>query len=111
MTRTPLAALAGRNQSYAGLDELCAFAPREGKLEERVFWFVQLVRWLRGNGHEKRGLRLRYLQTQLEQHPEWRENIGAVLSELARGWDCEQLLGYGGIARDFHPVGRVGGWL
>ena len=96
---------------YRRLDELCAYAPADSQPEERVFWFVQLVRWLRGRRSEKRGLRLRYLSAQLSQHPEWRDAMSVTLTDLVRGWDSEQLLAYGGIARDFHLAGAVREWF
>lgn len=111
MKRDSVAALGRPDQLYRRLDELCEFAPETAQPEALVFWFVQLVRWLRGAGGEKRGLRLRYLRTQLEQHPSWHHNVSHAFSRLVRLWDFEQLLAYGGIARDFHLGGAVREWL
>jgi site-specific recombinase len=96
---------------YRRLDELCEFASDTAQPQERVFWFVQLVRWLRGNTEHKPGLRLRYLRTQLEQHVEWRDNVSQAINALLTTWDFEQLLAYGGIPRDFHFTGAVVEWL
>lgn len=96
---------------YRRLDELCEFSSDTAQPQERVFWFVQLVRWLRGDKEHKPGLRLRYLRTQLEQHPEWRDNVSQAITALLATWDFEQLLAYGGIPRDFHFAGAVVEWL
>ncbi|HET8939368.1 MAG TPA: hypothetical protein VFN67_38245 [Polyangiales bacterium] len=96
---------------YRRLDELCEFAPGKATPEERVFWFVQLVRWLSSDAEHKKGLRLRYLRTQLEQQPAWRENVSQTINALLGSWDFEQLLAYGGIPRDFHFAGAVKEWL
>jgi site-specific recombinase len=109
--RTGISVLPRPDQLYRRLDELSAFAAERAQNEERVFWFVQLVRWLRGSGKEKRGLRLRYLLAHLEQYPDWRQSFSTGLTQLVKAWDLEQLLAYGGIARDFHLVGAVGEWL
>jgi site-specific recombinase len=111
MKRNSLLRVRQSKQPYRRLDELCEFAPSDAEPGELVFWFVQLVRWLRGAGNEKKGLRLRYLRTQLEQHPPWHDNVSRCLTELVNSWDFEQLLAYGGIARDFHFVGAVREWL
>jgi site-specific recombinase len=111
MKRDSVAAVRRSDQLYRRLDELCEFAPEAAEPEALVFWFVQLVRWLRGTGREKRGLRLRYLRTQLEQHSSWHDNVSQALTRLVGLWDFEQLLAYGGIARDFHLGGAVREWL
>jgi site-specific recombinase len=111
MKRTSISVLQRPDQLYRRLDELSAFAAQHAHAEDRVFWFVQLVRWLRGSGNEKKGLRLRYLLGQLEQHREWRDTFATSVSQLVQSWDLEQLLAYGGIARDFHLAGAVGEWL
>src|SRR4029077_9366839 len=98
MKRPSFPSLRRPDQLYRRLDELSAFAAKHAQTEDRVFWFVQLVRWLRGTRNEKAGLRLRYLRTQLEQHPEWRETFSASVVQLVSSWDCQQLLAYGGIA-------------
>jgi len=96
---------------YRRLDELCEFDSDTAQPQERVFWFVQLVRWLRGDAERKPGLRLRYFRTQLEQHPAWRDNVSRAITALLAHWDIEQLLAYGGIPRDFHFAGAVVEWL
>lgn len=96
---------------YLRLDELTAFDAKVASREERVFWFVQLVRWLRGSGLEKKGLRLRYLAAQLEQHTDSRDTFSTSLALLVCEWDWEQLLAYGGIPRDYHFAGAVREWL
>jgi site-specific recombinase len=96
---------------YRRLDELCEFAPDTAQPQERVFWFVQLVHWLRGDTEHKPGLRLRYFRTQLEQHTQWRDNVSQTITALLASWDFEQLLAYGGIPRDFHFAGAVKEWL
>jgi site-specific recombinase len=111
MKRTSISVLQRPDQLYRRLDELSSFAAGHANDEDRVFWFVQLARWLRGTGAEKKGLRLRYLVTQLEQHPDWRETFATSVTQLVQSWDLEQLLAYGGIARDFHLAGAVGEWL
>src|SRR3954453_2417782 len=98
MKRNSISVLQRPDQLYRRLDELSAFAAENAQAEDRVFWFVQLVRWLRGTGNEKKGLRLRYLLTQLEQHPEWRTSFSSGITQLVQSWDLEQLLAYGGIA-------------
>jgi site-specific recombinase len=111
MKRDSVAALGRPDQLYRRLDELCEFAPETAEPEALVFWFVQLVRWLRGTGAEQRGLRLRYFRTHLEQHPSWHDNVSRAFTRLVGLWDFEQLLAYGGIARDFHLGGAVREWL
>ncbi|HKU37509.1 MAG TPA: hypothetical protein VJR89_05160, partial [Polyangiales bacterium] len=99
------------HELYHRLDELCEFDPAPASLEDLVFWFVQLVRWLRGSHHEKRGLRLRYLRNKLEQHPSCRDRVGGAINLLLQRCDVARLLAYGGIARDFHLGGAVREWL
>lgn len=111
MQRKSVSIVPTRGAMYRRLDELCEFAPGSARPEERVFWFVQLVGWLRGDAEHKKGLRLRYLRTQLEQHAAWRENVSQTINALLRSWDFEQLLAYGGIPRDFHFTGAVKEWL
>jgi site-specific recombinase len=109
--RSGISILQRPDELYRRLDELSAFAAERAQNEDRVFWFVQLVRWLRGSGKEKRGLRLRYLLAHLEQHSDWRHSFSAGLTQLVKAWDLEQLLAYGGIAREFHLAGAIGEWL
>ena len=54
---------------------------------------------------------MRFLETQLTQHPEWRSNVSRALAALFRMVDVAQLLAYGGIPRDFHFFGAVEEWL
>lgn len=111
MQRKSSASISTNQPMYRRLDELCEFAPGTATPQERVFWFVQLVSWLGGDSEHKKGLRLRYLRTQLEQHPAWRENVGRTINALLSSWDFEQLFAYGGIPRDFHFAGAVKEWL
>ncbi len=112
MPRTPsLVSLLKRDRSAARLDELCEFAPSEGAPpEELVLWFVQLVGWLRPST-QSADAKLRFLEAQLTQHPEWRANVSRAVAALFRMADIEQLLAYGGIPRDFHFFGAVEEWL
>lgn len=111
MTRRSVSNMRTNDAMYRRLDELCDFVSDSAEPQERVFWFVQLVRWLRGDPQHKKGLRLRYLRTQLEQHPEYRHHVSQALTALVSSWDFEQLLAYGGIPRDFHFAGAVKEWL
>jgi site-specific recombinase len=111
MKRNSVASLNKTDQLYRRLDELCALIPEVAEPGELVFWFVQLVRWLRGSGSEARGLRLRYLRTRLEQHDDARDNLRRCITAMVTGWDFEQLMAYGGIARDFHFFGALREWL
>jgi site-specific recombinase len=111
MQRKSSPSISTNQPMYRRLDELCEFAPGKATPEERVFWFVQLVRWLSSDAEHKKGLRLRYLRTQLEQQPAWRENVSQTINALLGSWDFEQLLAYGGIPRDFHFAGAVKEWL
>jgi site-specific recombinase len=112
----PLLSLLGRSDgTNARLDELCEFAPANAEQEELVFWFTQLVAWLRpkrgGGGSARADAKLRFLRTQLENHPEWRAKVGAAIGDLVRGSDVEQLLAYGGIPAHFHLGGAVKDWV
>ncbi len=110
--RPSLVSLLKRDRSASRLDELCEFAPgEEAPPEELVLWFVQLVGWLRPPPNQSTHARVRFLETQLAQHPEWRTNVSRALVALVRMIDVEQLLAYGGIPRDFHFFGAVGEWL
>lgn len=113
MPRTPsLVSLLKRDRSASRLDELCEFAPAEvAAPEELVLWFVQLVGWLRPPQNQSPHARVRFLETQLTQHPEWRSNVSRALAALFGMVDVAQLLAYGGIPRDFHFVGAVEEWL
>lgn len=111
MKRNSVVSLNKTDQLYRRLDELCELTPDVAERGELVFWFVQLVRWLRGADSEGRGLRLRYLRTRLEQHEAHRDNVRRCITALVTDWDFEQLMAYGGIARDFHFAGALREWL
>ena len=111
MSRKSLTSVPSHSHVYRRLDELCEFAPASAAAQERVFWFVQLMQWLRGDEKQPKGLRLRYLRMQLEKQPTWRENVSKTVTALLADWDFEQLLAYGGIPRDFHFAGAVKEWL
>lgn len=107
-----LVSLLQRDRSASRLDELCEFAPSERTTpEELVLWFVQLVGWLRPPQNQSADAKVRFLEAQLGQHPEWRANVSRALAALFRMADVEQLLSYGGIPRDFHFFGAVQEWL
>jgi site-specific recombinase len=111
-TSFPLLALFGRDATTnARLDELCEFAPDGGEQEELVFWFTQLVAWLRPSRGQRADARLRFLRTQLEGHPEWKAKVTGAIGELVKHTDVEQLLAYGGIPMHFHFGGAVTEWL
>lgn len=105
-----LLALLRPDRENARLDELCGFAPHDGPPEDLVFWFVRLVAWLRPD-RKSASTRVRFLRSQLEVHPEYRENVSRALSALARLVDVEHFLVYGGIPREFHFLGAVKEWL
>ena len=94
---------------HARLDELCDFAPADGTLEERVFWFVRLIAWTRP--HKRGGsdgpARVRFLRTHLEASPESRDRVAATLGALVESVDLRIFLAYGGIPRDFHLLGAL----
>ena len=94
------------------LDELCEFAPIGGRQEELVFWLIQLAKWVRvTRSASGRSPRVAFLRAQLVAHPEWRDRVGAVLTQLIRNCDAEQLFVHGGIWRDFHLAGALREWL
>jgi site-specific recombinase len=108
----PLLALFGRNDgTNARLDELCEFAPANAEQEELVFWFTQLVAWLRPKRGQRADARLRFLRSRLETHDAWRANVTRAVAELVRHSDVEQLLAYGGIPVHFHLGGAVKEWV
>lgn len=111
--RLPLLALFfGRaDRTNARLDELCEFAPRSGEQEDLVFWFVQLVEWLRPKRGARADAKLRFLRTHLETHAAWRANVSGAFGDLVRHADVEELLAYGGIPVHFHFGGAVKEWL
>lgn len=111
-TSFPLLALFGRNDgTNARLDELCEFAPAKAEQEELVFWFTQLVAWLRPKRGQRADARLRFLRTRLETNDAWRTNVAGAVAELVRSSDVGQLLAYGGIPVHFHLGGAVKEWL
>jgi site-specific recombinase len=111
-TSFPWLALFGREETTnARLDELCEFAPTNGEQEELVFWFTQLIEWVRPKRGQRADARLRFLRTQLETHPEWKEKVTGAIGKLVTSSDIEQLLAYGGIPLHFHFGGAVKEWL
>ncbi len=103
---------AGRDQSSKRLDELCEFAPSDGRQEELVFWLLQLTAWVRATRSASgRSPRIGFLRAQLAAHPEWHVRVGSAVTQLVRNCDAEQLFVHGGIWRDFHLVGAVREWL
>jgi site-specific recombinase len=92
------------------LDTLCEFAPSQGTQAELVYWFLELVAWLRPSGRESVEVRLRYLAALLERHPAWREKVSATLTRLVSRCDVVQLLASAGIPRDFHLAGALADW-
>lgn len=100
------------NRALLRLDELCEFAPDHGEQAERIFWFAQLLAWLRAVPERRgRNPRITFLRAQLETHPEWRARVSRTLSLLVAASDVEDVLVHGGIWRDFHFVGAVREWL
>lgn len=113
-TTWPLFGLLGvgdDQQSSGRLDELCEFAPSDGEQEEVVFWFTRLVAWLRPKRGQRADAKLRFLRTQLEKHPEWREKVAAAFGLLVQRSTVDQLLAYGGIPLHFHFGGAVKEWM
>ncbi len=103
-----------RRRSTAGnarLDELCEYAPDGARQEDLVFWFTQLVAWLRPKSHEGSRARVRFLRARLENHPAWKRKVSTALSKLMGGSKLESFLAYGGIPRDFHFLGALGQWF
>lgn len=92
------------------LDTLCEFAPAQGTQEELVFWFLELVGWVRPHDNQRVEPRLRYLAAQLERHPEWRANVARALTRLVESCDVTQFLSSAGIPRDFHLAGALLDW-
>jgi site-specific recombinase len=99
-----------RSASQSTLDTLCEFAPSQGAQHELVFWFLELVAWIRPAQHESVEVRLRYLAALLERHPTWREKVAGALSRLVGSVDVVQLLTSAGIPRDFHFSGAIADW-
>jgi site-specific recombinase len=99
-----------RARSAPGLDTLCEFAPARGTQQELVFWFLELVAWVRPVAGQPVEVRLRYLAAQLERHPDWRDKVARALSRLVESCDVGQLLAYAGVPRDFHLSGALLGW-
>lgn len=110
-TTTPFLAFLGvtrgDDHTAARLDELCEFAPANGEQEELVFWFANLVEWLRPKKGQRADTKLRFLRTQLENHPEWKAKVARAFGDLLRHSDVEVLLAYGGIPGHFHFGGAL----
>jgi site-specific recombinase len=96
--------------SQSTLDTLCEFAPSQGSQHELVFWFLELIAWIRPAEHESVEVRLRYLAALLERHPAWKAKVATALSRLVGSCDVVQLLTSAGIPRDFHFSGAIADW-
>jgi site-specific recombinase len=108
LTRSSVRASLPETQST--LDTLCEFAPSQGSQAELVYWFVELVGWLRPTRREPVEVRIRYLAAVFERHPAWHQNVASALSLLVSRCDVAQLFSSAGIPRDFHLAAAMADW-
>lgn len=99
------------HHAHARLDELFELTGATATQEERVFWFVRLMAWLRPRRGEEASKRVRFVSRHLAAHPEVRARVSRTVAELAASVDVTSFLTYGGIPRDFHLLGAVTQWL
>lgn len=100
-----------RKDTRVRLDELTDFAPEEGTREEIVFWFSELVGWLRPRAGQRVDTKIKFLTAHLEQHAERRARVVATLTRLVEETAVHRFLVSAGIPHDFHLGGAIREWF
>ncbi|HEY2364771.1 MAG TPA: hypothetical protein VGH87_00250, partial [Polyangiaceae bacterium] len=111
MTSSALEVHAPFEVASARLDELCEFAPEDASRAEIVYWFVQLVAWLRPRRGQSASARVRFFEMQLERKPAWRASVARTLARLVDESNVLEFFLTAGLPRDSHFFGALRTWV
>jgi site-specific recombinase len=92
--------VAAGSRSRGGLTDLLDQSGSFSDLHERMYWFEQILLWLRKGNSEAGEVRLRYFFQVLEQNPKWKIAFRNNLSELINGCSFLNFFSYTGYTTE-----------
>jgi site-specific recombinase len=93
--------VAAGSRSRGGITDLLNQSGSFSDLHERMYWFEQILLWLRKGNGEAGEVRLRYFFQVLEQNPDWKIAFRNNLSELIKGCSFLNFFSYTGYTTEY----------